>query len=129
MAANTWRRDLVLGLLALLGAGLFALNTAGYAGDGAFAAAELAMILPLLFKVDEPAPVARSGAPAERSRSWRIALLLCAALILWQVVMGRAGSQRLSVGVILSVGSAAQAIAIFHRLVGTTRSRTALNLP
>lgn len=119
MATDTWRRDLMLGLLALLGAGLFALNTGGYAGNGAFAAAELAMILPLLFKVDAPAPVIRSEAPAGRSLPWRIALLLCGALTLWQVVMGRAALQRLGLGLFLSVGMAAQAFGFFRRAAAT----------
>ncbi len=123
MTADTRRRDLMLALLALLAAGLFALNTAGHAGDGAFAAAVVAMILPLLFKVEGPASVVRPEAPAGRSLPWRIALLLCCASMLWQVVTGRAGSQRLVVGLLLSVGSAVQAIAFFQRAIGTPRSR------
>ena len=119
MATDTWRRDLVLGLLALLGAGLFALNTGGYAGNGALVAAELAMILPLLFKVDAPGPVVRPAASAGRSLSWRIALVLCGALTLWQIVMGRVGSQRLGLGLFLSVGMAAQALGFFQRAAAT----------
>ncbi len=119
MAMDTWRRDLMLGLLALLGVGLFALNAGGYAGDGAFAAAELAMILPLLFKVDAPGPVVRPEASAGRSRSWRIALLLCGMLTLWQVVMGRAASQRLDLDLFLSVSTAAQALGFFRRAAVT----------
>ena len=119
MATDTWRRDLVLGLLALLGAGLFALNTGSYAGNGALVAAELAMILPLLFKVDAPGPVVRPAASAGRSLPWRIALLLCGALTLWQIVMGRVGSQRLGLGLFLSVGMAAQALGFFQRAAAT----------
>ena len=129
MGTDTWRRDLMLGLLALLGAGLFALNTAGYAGDGAFAAAELTMILPMLFRIEGMHAVTRPGAPAGSTLSWRIAILLCGAVILCCVAMGRVGPHRLLLGLFLSIGSAAQAIGFFHRAAGTNRIRTTLDLP
>ncbi len=60
---------------------------------------------------------------------WRIALLLCGAVILFRVVTNRAGPHRLLLGLLLSVSSAARAIGFFWRTIGTDRTGTALDLP
>ncbi len=125
MDTDATRCELGFALLALLATVLFALRALGYANDGAFAAATLAIILPGGWRLRRADFAGRRAASGRTPMSWPAAVLLTAATMSCLAVMDRIGPPHLLLSLFLAVGSAAEAIAHVRRLAGARRARAA----
>ena len=125
MDTDTPHRQLASALLALLATVLFALRALDYAGNGAFAAATLAIILPWLWRLRQADRAGRRAAPGRMPLSWPAAVLLIGATMLGFAVMDRFGPPYLLLNLFLAVGSAAEAIAHVQQVAGAIRTGAA----
>ncbi len=123
MDTDTPHRELASALLALLATVLFALRALDYAGNEAFAAATLAIVLPGLWRIRQADPAGRRAAPGRMPLSWPAAVLLIGATMLGFAVMDRIGPPHLLLSLLLAVGSAAEAIACVQQVAGAIRTR------
>ena len=120
---DTPHPGLAFALLALLAAILFGLQALGYAGDEAFAAATLAIVLPGGWRLRQADPAGRRAATGRTPVSWPIAVLLTGAAMLCLGVMDRIGPPHLLLNLFLAVGSAVEAVAHVQRLASARRRR------